>query len=469
MLVVGDVMLDRYVHGHAGRLSPEAPVPVLAWGRDQHVAGGAANVAANIAALGGSVTLVGVVGDDDTARDLATVLDGYRPHLDVCLVKDATRPTTLKMRFVSNGQQLLRLDREDARHINPTTEADVLARVAPLLSRATVVVLSDYRKGVLTGTAVSRMIGEARARGCPVVVDPKRSDWSIFAGAAVITPNRAELEQATGLPCGSDAEVETAARQAAAATGAAILVTRSEKGVTLVRDREPAVHIHAHAREVFDVSGAGDTVVAVLAAAFAAGTDLPEAVRMANVAAGLVVTKHGTATLSLGELNQALRSETTPKGGALTRAEVVRLRAQWRQQGLKVGFTNGCFDILHPGHVRLLDRAAQACDRLIVALNTDASVRRLKGPTRPVQDEVSRSTVMAALSSVDAVVLFDEDTPLSLITELQPDVLVKGADYREDQVVGADVVKAAGGRVMLVDLIDGQSTTGIVSRSRHPG
>ncbi|MDX7950661.1 bifunctional D-glycero-beta-D-manno-heptose-7-phosphate kinase/D-glycero-beta-D-manno-heptose 1-phosphate adenylyltransferase HldE [Lichenihabitans sp. Uapishka_5] len=469
VLVVGDVMLDRYIHGHAGRLSPEAPVPVLAWDRQQDVPGGAANVAANIAALGGSVRLLGVTGADATAADLAAVLAGWSETLMSALVADPARPTTLKTRFVSHGQQLLRLDREDARDLDATAQTMLLDRFEALQPGSGVVVLSDYRKGTLTPDIIGAVVARSIAQGCPVIVDPKRPDWTPYRGATLITPNRSELEQATGLPCNSDTEVEAAARYAMAATGAAILVTRSERGMSLVAPDRPVLHVPAQAREVFDVSGAGDTVVAVLAASLAAGLDLGEAVSLANVAAGLVVTKHGTATLSIGELTQALRAEPTAASEAISRAEAVRLRAVWRQQGHRVGFTNGCFDILHPGHVRLLREAASRCDRLVVGLNTDASVRRLKGPTRPVQGQDARTTVMAALGCVDAVVLFDEDTPYELIRALEPDLLVKGADYREDQVVGADFVKQRGGSVALIDLVDDQSTSAIVARSRPNG
>lgn len=467
VMVIGDVMLDRYVHGSASRLSPEAPVPVLRWMRDQRVPGGAANVAANIASLGGAVGLVGIVGADEGATQLASLLEGYGDHFETDFVVHRERPTTLKTRFVTNGQQLLRLDMEDARDIDADSEADLLDRVGRNIERCDVVVLSDYRKGVLTPTVVRRVIDLARRTGRPVIVDPKQADWTVYRGATVITPNRAELCQATGQACETDEDVEVAARRIGAQVEAAILVTRSERGMTLVELDAPVFHIPTRAREVFDVSGAGDTVVAVLAAALAAKMTLHQAVNIANIAAGLVVAKHGTATLAAAELNRALRDVEPRHAGIASRENVMQLREMWREQGLKVAFTNGCFDIVHPGHIMLFQQAAAACDRLIVALNTDASVRRLKGPTRPIQDELSRAMVIGSLSYVDSVILFDEDTPLEMIKALRPDVLVKGADYTEDQVVGGDVVKASGGKVLLATLNQGHSTTSIVARSQQ--
>lgn len=467
VLVVGDVMLDRYVHGHASRLSPEAPVPVLKWAQDQEVVGGAGNVAANIAALGGAVGLAGVVGVDEGARRLSALLHAYGPHLQTFFAVHQHRPTTLKTRFVTNGQQLLRLDVEDARDIEEDCEADLLDLVAQQIPQCDVVVLSDYKKGVLTSGAIRRVIQMARHADRPVIVDPKQPDWTVYTGATIITPNRAELQQATGRACETDEEVESAARDLGARVQASILVTRSERGMTLVEVDEPVFHIPTHAREVFDVSGAGDTVVAVLAAGLAAKMTLHQAVRIANVAAGLVVAKHGTATLTPAELNRALRKIEPQHAGIASTQQAVLLREMWREQGLKVGFTNGCFDIVHPGHIKLFEQAAAACDRLIVALNSDASVKRLKGPKRPIQDELSRATVIGALSSVSSVVLFDEDTPLDMIKALRPDVLVKGADYTEDQVVGGEFVKSLGGKVLLAVLNQGHSTTSIVARSQQ--
>lgn len=469
VLVIGDVMLDSYVHGSADRLSPEAPVPVLRWARDQKVPGGAANVAANIAALGGAVSLVGIVGDDEGGAELEAALAAFGDRISPAFLVDHRRPTTVKLRLVAGGQQLLRLDREDAAPVSPELEARLIALVSEQIGAADVVVLSDYRKGLLTDTLVRHTVEACRAANRLLIVDPKRRQFDIYRGAGVLTPNRRELAEATGLPVDTNAEVEAAGAVAAEATGAAILVTRSEKGMSLIRAGQGAVHLPTTAREVFDVSGAGDTVVAALALAIAAHVPLAQAMRIANASAGVVVRKHGTATLTRAELDRALKAEgshATEGAEVADLSAAVRLRQLWREQAMVVGFTNGCFDILHPGHIRLLEEAARHCDRLIVALNSDASVRRLKGPSRPIQDELARARVMGAISFVDAVILFEEDTPLEVIERLQPDLLVKGSDYREDEVVGADTVKLGGGRVLLIDLAEGHSTSRLVARSR---
>ena len=469
VLVIGDVMLDSYVHGSADRLSPEAPVPVLRWARDQKVPGGAANVAANIAALGGQVSVVGIVGADQGGAELEAALAAFGGRISPAFLTDPRRPTTVKLRLVAGGQQLLRLDREDAGPISPALEAQLIALVSEQIGRADAVVLSDYRKGVLTDKLIRHTIEACRAANRLLIVDPKRRFFDIYQGADVLTPNRRELGEATGLPAETDEAVEAAGAVAADATGAAILVTRSEKGMSLIRSGQAAVHLRTTAREVFDVSGAGDTVVAALALALAADVPLAQAMRIANASAGVVVRKHGTATLSLAELDRALRAEGShaTEGAEITDlASALRLRQIWRDQAMVVGFTNGCFDILHPGHIRLLEEAARHCDRLIVALNSDASVRRLKGPSRPIQDEMARARVMGAISFVDTVIIFDEDTPFELIDRLRPDLLVKGSDYREDEVVGAETVKRAGGRVLLVDLAEGHSTSRLVARSQ---
>ena len=465
ILVVGDVMLDRYVHGQVARISPEAPVPVLRWTRNESVAGGAANVAANIASLGGHVRLASVVGDDVGAAELEAVLRAWGDHLQIDITVQRARLTTLKTRFITNGQQLLRLDQEDISAIAPETADRLFDTILKALPTTDIVVLSDYRKGVLTHYLAAKVIDLCRAAEVPVIVDPKQADWTAYRGASVITPNRAELSDVTGMPCDGDEDAAAAALFASERYDTAVLLTRSERGMVLVEKGEAAVYIPTQAREVSDVSGAGDTVVGVLALSMASGLALLQAMRIANVAAGLVVAKRGTATVTRGELDRALRGVGPQHAGVMSLVEVSRLRAMWREQGLRVGFTNGCFDIIHPGHIGLLEQAAAHCDRLIVAINSDASVQRLKGPTRPVQNGNARAKVLGAMHVVDAVVVFDEDTPLELIATLQPDLLVKGADYREDQVVGADIVKAGGGRVLLATLEEGHSTTSIVTRS----
>lgn len=469
VLVLGDVMLDRYVSGSASRLSPEAPIPVLRPTARRATVGGAANVALNIATLGGQVALVGVIGNDAEGAELALLLEssGIVPHL----VTAAGRPTTAKTRFMVGTHQLLRLDEETAESIDDTTVDCVVQCFSDALRTANVVVLSDYAKGVLSDPVLRSVLAQCRSTGCMVIADPKRMDFSSYRGATVLTPNEYEVRRATRIDADDDSEADRAGRRALDDTGcAAVLVTRSAKGLTLVRHDEPPLHLPTRAREVADVSGAGDTLVAALAVALGAGAALPEAAMLANITAGIAVGKPGTATVSRDELLGVLHLEdlVATDRKIATRDEAVQRAAAWRAQGLRVGFANGCFDLIHPGHVRLLTESRSRCDRLIVALNTDESVKQLKGPTRPLQNETARATVMASLAPVDMVVLFAEDTPLELIRALRPALLVKGADYSIDEVVGADLVQSWGGAVLLVELQPGHSTTGTIRRITDP-
>ena len=470
VLCIGDVMLDRFVHGEIDRISPEAPIPVIRLTRTEEMLGGAGNVAHNIATLGGRALLLGLVGEDgagDTLVRLGTVIDGVETHF----VRTEQRPTICKTRFIASRQQVVRADEESRLPVQAREEMDLLSAAHALLPRAAAVILSDYGKGVLTPALINQVIAGARARGIGVFVDPKTDDFGRYRGATCITPNLKELSLASGLPVGTEAEVEAAARKVMDdARASAILATRSEHGMMLVQ-RDGASHsVPALAREVFDVSGAGDTVIATLSLAYGSGLSLEQAMHIANAAAGVVVSKLGTATTTVGEVLAELERQDHASGhelpGLNSLAATRGLVERWRRQGLRVGFTNGCFDIIHPGHIALLKAARAACDRLIIALNTDASVSRLKGPSRPVNDLQSRAQVIAAISYVDCVVAFDDPTPLALIEQLRPDVLVKGADYRLEDVVGADIVQAAGGEVVLAKLVPGQSTTMIVERMR---
>jgi D-beta-D-heptose 7-phosphate kinase/D-beta-D-heptose 1-phosphate adenosyltransferase len=469
LLIVGDLMLDVYLAGHVARISPEAPVPVLRFLRETETAGGAANVALNVTALGGTARLLGVVGADEGAGRLAALMQRAGIMTDFVTADD--RPTTTKTRVLAGQHhQLLRIDRETVAPLAPEAEAALIARIEAAAPGAGAVVLSDYGKGCLTDRVIAAAVAVARGAGVPVLVDPKRKDFAAYRGADYIKPNLAELAAATGIDCGTDAGAAAAAAAAMEATGAAILLTRSEKGMTLYAPDGETIAMATEAREVFDVSGAGDTVMATFALMLTGGASRAQAMRLANVAAGIVVSKAGTATASRAELEAALAARAPRQPVAPSPVlgwDEARARCdEWRQKGLRIGFTNGCFDLLHPGHIAILKGAAAACDRLVVGLNSDASVRRLKGPTRPIQAEAARAEVMGAIGVVDAVVIFDQDTPLELITHLMPDVLVKGADYAEDQIVGADVVRRAGGRVERVELVAGHSTTGLVARSR---
>lgn len=464
VLVIGDVMLDRFRYGSVSRISPEAPVPVLLAGREVRMLGGAGNVLANVASLDGACGLIAVVGDDDAGRECEAIVRAAS-GAESLLVVDAGRRTTVKTRFISGSQQLLRCDEEDVSPYSGAVEDALIARFEEALPRYAIVALSDYAKGVLSDRVLAHVIARCQAAGVPVVVDPKRRDFSVYAGASVIKPNRSELSAFAGAACHSLAGCHAAAERAIEVTGAAILLTLSEDGMALFRAGRDPLHIHATATEVFDVSGAGDTVLGIFCVALASGLEMDEAVMLANVGAGAVVRKLGTATLTLEELIHAVDDAHEPRRGEVAGlADAARQVALWKQAGLRVGFTNGCFDIVHGGHIEILRRARLTCDRLVVGLNSDASVARLKGPTRPIQGEASRAAVLSAIDAVDLVVVFEEDTPLNLIDALRPTELIKGADYTEDQVVGAAIVKGDGGRVHLIDLVPGLSTSNAVAR-----
>lgn len=462
VVVVGDVLLDRFIEGKVGRVSPEAPVAVLNHRSARALLGGAGNVAANLVAYGTRAVLIGVAGDDPAAGELRA-LCAASGGLDCRLVTDASRPTTVKTRYLSGWHQLLRVDAEDASPLGRNVAGDLLALAETALADAGSLVLSDYAKGVLDATTIPALIAAARDRGIPVVVDPKKADATLFAGATLLTPNADEMARFAGMPIQTDADAEEAGRRVLDHVAVdAILITRGERGMTLCRRDAAPLHVAAETHRVFDVTGAGDTVAATLSAALAAGLPLTDAVRLANAAAGIAVTKPGTATVSPAELKRALgvASAANVMAAAAARDQA----AAWKRQGLKVGFTNGCFDLLHRGHLHSLDQAARRVDRLVVGLNSDASAARLKGPGRPVQDLDTRAAVLAALKYVDLVVPFDEDTPEKLIETIVPDVLFKGADYAEADVVGGDFVKQNGGRVELLPLLPGYSTTATVGR-----
>lgn len=466
VLCVGDAMVDRFVYGDVERISPEAPIPVVHILRETSMLGGAGNVVRNVVSLGAHATFLSARGDDAEGDEMAALL-ARLGEVDARLVVEPGRQTTVKTRYVAGSQQLLRADKETVAPLTAASQAELGARAAECLADTAIMVLSDYGKGVLTAEVTGRLIASARAAGRAVIVDPKGTDYRRYRGATVLTPNRRELAEATRMPVGDDAQVVAASRHLIETCGvAAVLATRSQDGMTLVQADGSVDHLPAEAREVFDVSGAGDTVVATLAAAMACGAPLPDAARLANVAAGIVVGKVGTAVIDAGDLVSAIRHQDLTGGDSkvLGLDAALDVVARWRRRGLAIGFTNGCFDLLHPGHVSLLNQARGACDRLIVGLNSDASVQRLKGPERPVQSEASRAVVLASLATVDLVVVFGEDTPLALIEALRPDVLVKGADYTVDTVVGAGLVQTYGGRILLANLQAGHSTTATIAR-----
>ncbi|HSC60129.1 MAG TPA: D-glycero-beta-D-manno-heptose-7-phosphate kinase [Rhizomicrobium sp.] len=466
VLCVGDVMVDHFVHGAIERISPESPVPVLRTGSSQTYPGGAANVARNIAALGGRCTLISVVGDDAAASILRAdigAISGVRAEF----VTDRQRCTIEKKRFVAQSQQVLRVDTEDTAPISDDDAERLLTLVAAAMGQHDVLVLSDYAKGVLTDAVIAKAIALARNKGIKIVVDPKSPTLSRYRGASIITPNAREIAAATGIdPSDDDAAAKAAAQAAAQAGVEAVLLTRAEKGMTLAQGGKPASHIRSDVREVFDVAGAGDTVVATLALMLGAGADTESAARVSNVAAGIAVGRRGTSTISQSDLLEALTRRAEHSAvNILNLSELKRRVEMWKRDGLAVGFTNGCFDILHVGHIRLMEFARANCDRLIVATNSDASVRRLKGEGRPINGEADRAEVLAALNTVDAVTVFDLDTPKALIDALVPDVLIKGADYEIGEIVGADTVTKNGGKVLRFTLVEGKSSSKVMEKA----
>ncbi len=467
--VIGDLILDCYLHGAVSRISPEAPVPVVRTLSEQVVPGGAANVAANIATLGAHVDVVGVTGLDSARDNLIERLKAHGAVDTSGLIAVAGRPTTRKLRVLGARQQIVRVDQEDTTPFESAVEERLLDAALHAVGRADVVILSDYGKGALSKRILRAVIDRCNATQKKVLVDPKQLDLSAYRGATILTPNRQELTAATRLPCETDVQALLAAGAAQRSSEADILLTRSEKGMSFFPVSGAPIHLATVAQDVFDVSGAGDTVIAVLGASLAIGLSVLESMKLANHAAGIVVAKVGTACVTPEELYASLASElasaSVNDGRHISREQAAAQRWAWAREKLTVGFANGCFDLLHPGHISLIRQAAATCDRLIMALNSDASVRRLKGRNRPIQTEESRAAVIGAIKGVSAVVIFDEATPLDLIKALQPDILIKGADYTEDNVVGADIVKARGGRVVLAELSPGQSTSKLVAKA----
>ena len=467
ILVVGDIMLDRYIVGDVERISPEAPVPVLRHVHRYQRPGGAANVAMNLAGLGCQAILAGFWGNDAEQAELAALLT--EAAIDLRGVTPSALPTISKTRIVGRTQQILRLDIESREAPSPSEAAKLLQQTLSLIAEADAVVLSDYAKGALSTELCHAIISAARAANKPVLADPKTRDFSKYAGATTVCPNLSELAAATGVDAHRTSELLTAgAGELSTNNLQSLIVTMSEKGISVLRPGRDVYHSPARAREVFDVSGAGDTVIATLAASLAASLPVETAVELANIAAGIVVGKVGTVPIARHELI----SELTPSSGYTTSEKVLDLErlleriANWRASGETIVFTNGCFDILHVGHITLLEECRRFGSKLVLGLNTDGSISRLKGPSRPIVGEMERARVMAALAAIDAVVLFAEDTPLELIQAIRPDVLVKGGDYTTETVIGHKEVLAAGGRVEIVPTVRGFSTTNIVNRMR---
>ncbi|MDC9580093.1 bifunctional D-glycero-beta-D-manno-heptose-7-phosphate kinase/D-glycero-beta-D-manno-heptose 1-phosphate adenylyltransferase HldE [Xenorhabdus sp. PR6a] len=456
VLVVGDVMLDRYWYGPTSRISPEAPVPVVKVETIEERPGGAANVAMNIASLGANSHLIGLTGIDDAARALSDKLSSVKVRCD--FVSVPTHPTITKLRVLSRNQQLLRLDFEEG--FQNVDAQPMLEKIQQSLPHIGALVLSDYAKGALS--QIQAMIQLANEANVPVLIDPKGSDFNRYRGATLLTPNMSEFEAVVGHCKDDDDLVQKGTKLVQDLQLQALLITRSERGMSLLRVGQPPLHLPTQAQEVFDVTGAGDTVIGVLATALAAGKPLNEACYLANAAAGVVVGKLGTSTVSSVELENAVRGRAETGFGAMSEAKLKDVVAQARQRGERIVMTNGCFDILHAGHVSYLSNARKLGDRLIVAVNSDASTKRLKGETRPVNPLEQRMIVLSALESVDWVVAFEEDTPQRLIAGILPDILVKGGDYQPAEIAGSEEVWAAGGEVKVLNFEEGISTTNII-------
>lgn len=464
-LVVGDLMLDEYVWGRAERISPEAPVQVVDVAREDLRLGGAGNVINNLVTLGCRVHVASVLGDDGDGRRLRGMLMEKGVVTDGVLLAPG-RTTGRKTRILASNQQMLRIDRESREPISPDQETQLAAHVAAVAGDCRVILISDYLKGVLTVGLLQRIIALGRERGVPVVVDPKGSDYRKYRGATLLTPNRKEAQTASGIAIVDEASLDRAGRKLREELDLdALVLTRSEEGMSLFSRAGQRTHLPTEAREVYDVSGAGDTVLAVLGVGLGGGLGLEEAARLSNVAAGVVVGKVGTSTVTPAEILEVIGRQHQDTDLKIKQRDALKVLLDDRRgRGRTIVFTNGCFDLLHFGHVKYLQKARQLGDLLVLGLNSDASIRRLKGPKRPLIDQEERAHILAALDCIDYVVIFDEDTPLELIAALRPHVLVKGGDYTPEGVVGKEIVESYGGRVELIRFVDGKSTSNIIEK-----
>lgn len=464
-LVIGDLMLDEYLWGRAERISPEAPVQVVDIVREELRLGGAGNVVNNLSELGVRVAVCSVVGDDENGRSLLHAFNN-KGVASEAIFNDTARRTSRKTRVVAAHQQIVRIDRESRMALSSEIEQQMCDWISSNAGSFSVILLSDYLKGVLTPRVISTALTAARNTGIPVLIDPKGTDFSRYNGATILTPNRKEAEAASGIVIRDTDSLTRAAETIMDRVGLEyLLITRSEEGMSLFSRTAEPVHIPTVAREVFDVSGAGDTVIAVLAAGMATGASIVEAARLANIAAGIAVSKLGTSTVAPAEIINAVALASSDRDSKIKNRDVLAILIEAeKSRGKKIVFTNGCFDLLHAGHVKYLQKARNLGDLLVLGLNSDASVRRLKGEKRPLIGEDERANILAALDCIDYVVVFDEDTPIELITALKPNILVKGGDYTPEGVVGKELVESYGGRVELVSFVDGKSTTNIIER-----
>lgn len=463
-LVIGDVMLDRYLMGEVNRISPEAPVPVVLIKSEQQRAGGAANVAANLALLGITTHMIGLIGNDHEGQRLLAAMSEYGINTQAMITTPA-RPTIAKTRILGGHQQMMRLDQEVTGALSDNEAAQVMQAIQTALQQhPALIILSDYAKGLLTEQVCQQVIAYGRQHNIPVLVDPKGRNYDKYRGATALTPNKKETAEACDTQINDAALIDKACTLKTSLSLDFLAVTRGEEGITLIAER--TIHLSATAKQVFDVSGAGDTVIATLAAGLMQGLSPLDSLALANIAAGVVVGKVGTVPITKADLIDAIATaQGSQQAHKVTELpDLLQKVASWKQQGQKIVFTNGCFDLLHAGHVTYLEGAKKRGDRLILGLNTDRSVSALKGPTRPVVNEKDRARVLAALESVDAVILFDEDTPLNLINAIQPNIIAKGSDYTADQVVGGKEVVSWGGEIALIDLVEGRSTTNLIKK-----
>jgi D-beta-D-heptose 7-phosphate kinase / D-beta-D-heptose 1-phosphate adenosyltransferase len=470
ILVAGDLLLDRYLWGKVERISPEGPIPILHVHREEERPGGAANVAKNLVALGAEAACAGAVGNDVAGKRLLEVMkaDGIDTS---AVVTDSSKPTPIKTRCIGGAQQMLRVDREKTSAIAKEAERELAKRLDKQVAKADLVILSDYNKGALTPAVLEAVMAAAKKHAKPVIVGPKGTDFSKYRGCSAIAPNLKELAIATGLPVGTDAEIAAAAVTLLKDLACDfILVTRGAQGMSLFRNGRAPLHVHARPRQVYDVAGAGDTSVAALGLALACGASSDDAVRLANAAGGIAVTKVGVATVTRKEILDDLAEEHELRPAKVrTLSELIPRLKEHRDRQQTISFTNGCFDVLHVGHLRTIRFARAQGDVLVVAINSDASVTRLKGKDRPIVPQAERAQILAALEDVDYVVVFEAPTPLELMKKLKPDVIVKGGDYKLSEVFGADIVKAWGGRVAVAPLAQGVSTTTLVKKIRKKG
>ena len=465
VLCIGDIMLDRFVYGDVERISPEAPIPVFNISSDKLMLGGAGNVASNLSGLGAKTRFITVVGNDLAGHDIKKLITKI-PNTTATLIQEKERRTSIKTRYIAGGQQMMRTDDETVAFITKETKRQIIKLVNSALNNCNALVLADYAKGVLTPEVTKQLIRLAKKAKIPVIVDPQGNDYKPYKGVDIITPNRKELSLATGMPATSDKQINIAAHKLIYENDIkSILATRSGDGMTLIGPNSFNT-FNAEAQEVFDVSGAGDTVVATIGASLSAGVDLKQAVKLANISAGIVVAKTGTAVAYASDIIEAIENRESPsKAVKILNAKSALNRTKvWRTQKLTIGFTNGCFDLLHPGHIATINAAKAACDKLIVGLNNDASIRRLKGKQRPIQSDKVRAQILTSLKNVDAVVIFSEDTPMRIIESLKPDVFIKGADYKINKIPEAKTVQAYGGKIILAELIEGHSTTATISK-----